>query len=143
MLETSWTKQDLALRKDIQTWSAAGAAGQLLAFSPALTAAYDAEAQQLIVAGQNRWSLAIAPPAQLTGLAVCGTHVVAAGGVDRADPLAGGRLWLLDRETGKIQSSLTLPAEPVFDGLTVAQGAVLVATQDGGLHCFASSRDEE
>ena len=63
-------------------------------------------------------------------------HVLVAGGKDRSDDSAGGVVWLLDRDSGKVQSELSLPTAVTFDGLAVAHGKVFVSTRDGRLTAF-------
>ncbi len=137
LLEASWTRHDLALRKEIQTWTRGDVAGQLLAFGDGATVAYRAEQNVVKHEGECEWSHEFAAPSQVTALALTRNRVAVGVGDRRSDPLAGGRLNLLDRITGKSIRALDLPAEPVFDGLSIAHGKVFVATQDGQLHCFA------
>jgi len=46
---------------------------------------------------------------------------------------SGSSLWIVDTETGEKSAEVKLPAAPVFDGLSVADGAVLVSLRDGKL----------
>ncbi len=141
LLEASWTKHDLALRKVIQTWTAAGAEGQLLAFSPSSCAAYDAESQVVELNGDHPIKLTIAHPQQVTGLVLASSHLIVAGGSDRTNTLAGGFLHTIDLQSGLPAQKIDLPAEPVFDGVAVARGFILVATQDGQLHACRAQPD--
>lgn len=136
LLEASWTKHDLATRKDIQTWTANGQSGQIMAFSPGASVVYEAEEHQLDFRGDRSWSVKINEPAQLTSLALTPRQIVAAGGSDRADVNATGWLRVLDAEQGRELCSVSLLAEPVFDGIALADGRIFIATQDGQLHCF-------
>ncbi len=140
LLESSWTKHDLALRKEIQTWAAAGTEGQLLAFSPATTAAYDAEARVVKLNRDTQTKFSIAEPQQVTALVLTGNQLILAGGMDRADTHAGGFLRTVDLQSGQMVQELKLPAESVFDGLAIARGRIFVATQDGQLHVFGATR---
>jgi len=148
LLEASWTKHDLALRKEIQTWTASGAEGQLLAFSPSTSAAYDAESQVVEFKGDRGNTpvkLTVAAPQQVTGLVVTSSHLIVAGGIDRTNALAGGFLQTVDLQSGQVVQKIDLPAEPVFDGVAVARGILFVATQDGKLHAIRAQpeRDQE
>ena len=136
LLESSWTRHDLALRKDMQTWTVGGASGQLLAFTATDAVSYDAQSRQLSYDGRTDWSLELEDAAQVTAIALTGSHVVVGCAKDRQAPMAGGVLWLLDRQTGRMTFSAELPTEPVLDGIAVAHGHVLITTQDGQLHCF-------
>jgi outer membrane protein assembly factor BamB len=136
LLEASWTKHELASRKQMQTWTAGKSSGQILAFSGKEAVAYDGESRTISFRGKSKWSREIPSPAQVTALALTSRHVVAAGGTDRSRDDAGGTLWLLDRETGKIRHEQPLPSAAAFDGLAVAHGQVFVSTSDGHLRCF-------
>ncbi|MEW4486486.1 PQQ-binding-like beta-propeller repeat protein [Thalassoglobus sp. JC818] len=138
LLEASWTKHDLALRKEIQTWSARGASGQLLAWSPTTTASFNAESNVLKIVGEATHELEIERPNQLTALAMTDHYLIAAGGLDRADDTRGGFVRLIDLASGEIKSELELSAEPVFDGLALGGSCIYVATQDGKLLCIGA-----
>lgn len=138
LLEASWTAHELALRKEIQTWTAGGASGQLLAFSPTVDVSYHAATRTIQSSGACEWSYEIAAAGQVAAIVLTQSHVVAAAAKDRTRPNAGGVLMLLDASTGSIDFSAELPESPAFDGLTVAGECVYVATQDGQLHCFAT-----
>ena len=59
------------------------------------------------------------------------------------DPLAalegraGGKLLVVDPDTGKILHEYDLPSPPVFDGLIAAYGRLYLATREGKLLCLA------
>ncbi len=136
LLEASWLKHDLALRKDIQTWTAKGVAGQLLAFSEHATVRYDAVSRTLGFQGQTTWNRSVPKPAQVTSLVLTKSHVVAAGSHDRQAQLSKGILWLLDKQDGADKQAIELPAEVVFDGLAASRSQVFVSSQNGHLYCF-------
>ena len=138
LLEASWTKHDLATRKEIQTWRIKDTGGQLLAFSPRAVVSYNAETKSLTCNGEHEWTIEVAAPSQLTSLAITDQQVVVAGGKDRTDVMAGGWMKVLDMKSGTEYFSTELPAESVFDGISLAQGRIFVSTQDGQLHCFDS-----
>ena len=141
LLEASWTKHDLALRKDIQTWTAEDISGQLLAFSPSASAAYSAEAAQVLLSGDEHEHLPIAAPRQVTGMAITDELLVVAGGVDRGDALRSGFLQVVDLASGDVTREAALTAEAVFDGVALANRQIFVSTQDGRLSCFSTSSD--
>ena len=140
LLEASWLKHDLALRKNIQTWTAKDVAGQLLAFSRDETVRYEAESRTLTFKGQTTWNHSVPKPAQVTSLILTKSHVVAAGSRDRQAQLAEGILWLLDEQDGAVNKAIELPAEVVFDGLAASRNQVFVSSQNGHLYCFGSKK---
>ena len=83
LLEASWVKHDLALRKNIQTWTAGDVAGQLLAFSGRESVRYEAPSRTLAFQGKTPWQRAVPKPAQVTALVLTGSHVVVGGSRDR------------------------------------------------------------
>ncbi len=141
LLESSWTKIGLGIRirsgRTMQFWRARGQRGQLLAFDDEDIAVYDHfESTSVTFNGSSEWSYEIESPVQVTALAMTADHVLVAGGKDRNDDSAGGAVWLLDRDSGKVQSELSLPSAVTFDGLAVAHGKVFVSTRDGRLTAF-------
>jgi outer membrane protein assembly factor BamB len=48
----------------------------------------------------------------------------------------GAKMWAVNVETGEQSSGLELTSPPVWDGITIAQGRVVVATVDGRVQCF-------
>jgi hypothetical protein len=142
LLESSWTKHDLALRKDLQTWSAQGVTGQLVAFSAEHTVCYNAEGRQLELVDRTRSSavatIPIEVPEQVTAVALTREFAIIGGGRDRADTSAGGFLRLVDLKTARVVESLELPAEVVFDGISIAHDEIFVATHAGQLHCIST-----
>ena len=51
----------------------------------------------------------------------------------------GARLWVLDKRSGRKTADYPLDSPPVFDGMIVAGGRVLLATTDGRLQCWAAN----
>ncbi len=139
LLEASWTKHDLALRKEIQTWTAQDTSGQLLAFAPGVSAAYNWEAKHVLVHGDENEHLPVRAPRQVTGMAITEELLVVAGGLDRSNSLRGGFLQVVDLASGKVTTEEKLSAEAVFDGVALANKRIFVSTQDGNLHCFSTS----
>ena len=136
LLEASWLKHDLAWRKGIQTWTANGASGQLLAFSRNASVSYEGEKQTLAFKGKTEWKRTVPKPAQITSLVLTKSHVVAAGSSDRKAQLAKGILWLLNKKDGAVKKAIELPGEAVLDALAVSRGRVFVSCQNGRLYCF-------
>jgi outer membrane protein assembly factor BamB len=54
----------------------------------------------------------------------------------------GGVLWALSKADGGLQKRYALDTIPVFDGLAVAQGNLLVSTVDGRLLCLAGGTSQ-
>ncbi|MDP6119128.1 MAG: hypothetical protein QF437_06570 [Planctomycetota bacterium] len=48
----------------------------------------------------------------------------------------GGSLWLIDTATGDRKATVELAAPPVFDGMIVANGQVLISQMNKTLVCF-------
>ncbi len=55
---------------------------------------------------------------------------------DALDGKKGGILWLVSTENGKMATDFKLESPPVWDGMSVAQGRLYVATVDGKVHCY-------
>ncbi|MFN3193032.1 MAG: PQQ-binding-like beta-propeller repeat protein [Aureliella sp.] len=139
LLEASWTKHDLALRKDIQTWKASGSTGQLIAFGKDFRAAFDAESHLLTIDGQEHHEFKLPAGEQITSLVLTPEHAFVAGGLQRSDVHAGGFLRIIELASGNVVSENTLASEAVLDGLSLAANRILVATQDGKLSCFEAT----
>jgi hypothetical protein len=54
----------------------------------------------------------------------------------------GGVLWALSKADGGLQKRYALDTIPVFDGLAVAQGNLLVSTVDGRLLCLSGGTSQ-
>jgi len=133
-LEASWSKHDLALRKDIQTWTAQGVSGQLLAFNDLCKASYHAESNSIVMESESRKNaIEIAEGAQVTALALTNSHLIYAGGKNRSDEFGGGFVKVFDLESMKTIASKDLKSEVVLDGISISGGHILVASQDGFL----------
>ncbi len=48
----------------------------------------------------------------------------------------GAKMWLVNKDTGKMQSEFILKSPPVWDGMAIAQGRLYVATVDGKVACY-------
>ncbi|MCR9201649.1 MAG: PQQ-binding-like beta-propeller repeat protein [Planctomycetaceae bacterium] len=139
LLESSWRKHDLAIRKNIQTWTAQGMAGQLLVWSPHAQAAFDAETGALTIRHatvDEPRQLQLSPQEQITAMAITPEVLIIAGGTDRTDAGQPGFLRLIDLRTGHIRHSERLPAEAGFDSLAVADGRLFVCAQNGTILSF-------
>lgn len=145
LLEASWTRIPLGLRKGIQTWSHGKTTGQLLAFAPGSVWGYDTNStgktirksdDVVFATGAKSWKVQLPSPLQGEALIAAGNQVIVAGVKDRDHRDQGGFLRILAASDGKLLLELPLPAAPVYDGLAAARGQLYVATEDGQLHCF-------
>jgi outer membrane protein assembly factor BamB len=57
------------------------------------------------------------------------------------DGKRGASLWAVSTESGKMGSELKLKSPPVWDGMSVAQGRLYVATVDGKVICFGKAKN--
>jgi hypothetical protein len=55
----------------------------------------------------------------------------------------GGILLTVDATTGETRAEYPLGSPPVFDGLIVANGRVLIATIDGRILAFESQQNRQ
>ena len=133
LLEASWTRHDLANRKDIQTWTARGVSGQLLAFGPHAVASWNAENAELSLNAKEQFTYSLQGNEQITAMAMGNNYLVVAGSKDRSQPTKGGFLRSINIGTGQIDDDLDLPVEPIFDGLSLTERGILVSLIDGKL----------
>jgi len=93
-----------------------------------------------------RWSVQV--PIRATAMLLAGKTLFVAGPPDTLDPddpwaafegRKGGRLWVLSTADGKRLLQYALPGPPVANGMAAAAGRLLIAAQDGKLHCFAAA----
>ncbi len=86
-------------------------------------------------------------PVRVTGLVRAANRLLVAGPpdvVDPKDPYAawegrlGGRLLVLDAQTGDVLAEHKLPAPPVWDGLAVVRGKVVASLQNGQVVCLTA-----
>ncbi len=89
-------------------------------------------------------------PIRIRAMALAGKHLVVAGPpdiVDPEDPMGafegrkGAVLRVYDAEKGERLQQKKLTSSPVFDGLIVASGKVLLSTVDGKLLCFGTEEN--
>jgi outer membrane protein assembly factor BamB len=145
LLESSWTRIEMALRKRIHDWTLGDARGQLLAFSRGETFGYkwteDGSSKtlpsMLFASGKNRWSVELPDTGQIEALIITRDALFAAGPRDRLNrKQKGGVLLSVSKTQGRSLGEIPLPAPAVFDGLAAAYGRLYVATEDGKLLCF-------
>jgi hypothetical protein len=87
-------------------------------------------------------------PLRIRAMLLAGDRLFAAGTPDIVDPKdpsaafegrAGASLQAFSTKDGSRLSSITLPSEPAFDGLSAAGGKLFLVTKDGKLICFGDS----
>ena len=146
LLEASWTRTPLGLRKGIQTWTYGDAAGQLLAFSDGQAYGYVTASGKsgrtggddtLFAQGGKEWKSTVPGPLQVEAMSATKSHLLAAGPRDRGNRRKGGGfLRSITLADGGTAAEVRLAAPPIYDGLAVAHGRVYLATEDGQLICF-------
>lgn len=134
LLEAAWTKMDLALRKEIQSWTARGVAAQLLSFDDVDTFGYQQAAGEhgVLLATKGNWQRVIGPPAQIHAMAA-GANLIAIAGAKKRFGKSTGFLTLIDRHTGEEKLSEPLESPPVFDGLALTSNEIVVSLASGTL----------
>ncbi len=147
LLEASWTRIPLGLRKDVQTWTYGGARGQLLAWSPARVFGYDTHSSgrsprksdddALFADGPKGWKAELPAPMQVEAMILAGDVLWSAGALDRERRRAGGG-FLRGLSEGRSLQEIRLEAPPAYDGLAAAYGRLFLATEDGFLVCLGS-----
>ena len=152
LLESSWTRIEMALRKRIHDWTHGDAFGQLLVFSRGETFGYkwteDGSAKTLpgvlFASGKSRWSVEVPDPVQIEALILTRDALFAAGPRDRLNrEQKGGVLLSISKARGRSLGEIPLPAPAVYDGLAAAYGRLYVATEDGTLLCFEGSNSAD
>jgi outer membrane protein assembly factor BamB len=132
-LDKSWSHPRFAKlpapRADALAWDARHAAGFCQDFGTG--------GNRLVLTGLEGapvWDVPLDPPAQARAVALLLARDLVCVGfeVGRA-----GRIELRDRESGQVRQRLELPAPPVWDGLSAADGNLLVALESGEIHCFS------
>ena len=151
MLEATWTRLPLALRKNIHDLSYRGVHAQLLAFSPESIFGYQLTQDRktrmfssVLSVKRNSQLLTTKIPTSKRLLALISTErsLVAAGTKSTSGGEFGKKgaphnvLSFLSPDDLQSISEVTLPASPVYNGLAAAQGRLYVCTDDGVIHCF-------
>jgi outer membrane protein assembly factor BamB len=165
MLEATWTRLPLALRKNIHTLAYKGVHAQMLAFSPDSVFGYhivmdrDTRRHTGTLFGKGSadgWEKEVPMETRLLALVSTGDRLFAAGTADRAveveveksEEKAVSRtehhniLWSLPAQIGdesaidEVTNELELPAAPVYNGLAAAHGRLYVVTDDGEVLCY-------
>jgi outer membrane protein assembly factor BamB len=84
--------------------------------------------------GAVKWKLDDAIKQQMMGVVLAGETAYLAG--SPLDPKEKGELWVLSMADGKKLQTLPLEGNPVYDGMSAANGRLYVSTEDGRLMCF-------
>ncbi len=132
-------------------WGVREAAGSFYLFaqkrraSTEDTAAPDFRRVAAVGAPRFEWKLPL--PFRPRAMASAGGTIIVAGApgvppdgssatADRGD----ARLWIVSAQDGEKIAAQALASPPVWDGLSVAHGRVLLATEDGDLQCLGRRR---
>ncbi len=137
LLETSWTRMSLALRKNIHDWTYSGTTGHLLSFTESDIIGYRSTwtAGELFSTGDNNWKMPTEQPLQVEAMIAGSNAVAVAGPVDRNDD-AAGFVRILAEADGTSMVEFPLPSPPIVDGLAAASGRIYVSTRAGTLICL-------
>jgi hypothetical protein len=55
----------------------------------------------------------------------------------------GGSLWAVSRETGDLLAHVDLDVPPIFDGMIVIDGKLLLSLMDGRVVCYGAEDEKE
>ena len=97
-------------------------------------------------AGEEAWSVTI--PVRVRAMVLADKTLFIAGPpdvLDPKDPLGtfegrkGSELWAVSTTDGKRLGQLSLPSEPVFDGMVAAGGRLFLSTTDGKVLCLGAA----
>jgi outer membrane protein assembly factor BamB len=146
LLEASWTRLPLGLRKGIQSWTYGKTSGQLLAWSPDRLVGYDTHSSGrtvrksdddvLFSEGEKGWKAALTSPMQVEAMILAGDRVWMAGPVDRLHRRTGGFLRGVALSDGRTAEEIRLGSPPVYDGLAASGGRLFMSSEDGSVACF-------
>lgn len=139
LLETSWTRMSLALRKGIHDWSYSGTTGHLLSFTDSDIIGFRSTwtAGELFSTGDNKWSVPTQQPLQVEAL-VAGSNAVAVAGPINRDDNSAGFVRIVAASDGASIDEFRVPSPPVVDGLAAASGRIYVSTRAGTLTCLGN-----
>ena len=88
--------------------------------------------------GKELWTVSIPDDFQIESLVLAGNRLYAAGPVDRFRRKAGGKVWILSADDGRLLEEKAIGTRPVSEGLAVAGGRLYVSLEDGRLLCFGT-----
>jgi hypothetical protein len=99
--------------------------------------------------GKSTWAQRV--PIRGRAMAVTRQQLCVAGPPDEVDPedplaafegRAGGVLRVVDKSNGRTINEYKLAAPPVFNGIAVADGRLVLTLEDGSVACFGSRTGE-
>jgi hypothetical protein len=151
LLNDAWYQRPIAMRKNLQLWTADEEAGQMLVFNDQAACTFRACTS---VAGGNgkmsgyallsgkgergqEWTVKLPLGVRVHAMALTPQRLYVAGLLsDQKDPPATYAVRIYSLEDGKLQGQAALDSPPVHDGLVIAGGRVYVATEGGKLICL-------
>ena len=153
LLNNAWYKRPIAMRKNLQLWSAGGdKSGQMISFSKSATCGFracnrvsggngkmsgDATLFAIPENGKSgdRWSINLPNTTRLRGMAIADKRVYVAGRFATGDALWNAvRCYAL--ADGKLLDEYAVDSPLIHDGLAVAGDRLYVSTQGGKLICL-------
>lgn len=157
LLETSWTRLDMGLRKGQLTWTWGNAEGEIMAYTEDASYAFQIDAGGLDSRGRQvmwrspvsggggvieargadadapAWKLSLPPPAQVEAMITTKEALYISGPVDRFDPGGSGFLSIISHDQGSEISRIGLASAPVHDGIAAANESIFAVLRDGSI----------
>lgn len=154
LLDTSWTRIEVALRKAISTWNYSDIIeGEMIAANGDTAFAFQIETGDRMfnvprTSGGGHikarrhgddnylWQIDLAAPQQVEAILASNGGLWVAGPEDRDNPAESGFLTLLDVRDGSEMARLQFDAPVVHDGLAAANGKLFAVLRSGEIHCL-------
>jgi outer membrane protein assembly factor BamB len=154
LLNDGWYKRPIALRKNLQLWSAGeGRSGQMLAFNPSVTCGFRAPkvnggdgtlsgdatlfADVRNAPDRKGWSIAMATPSRLKGMVLTRERLYVAGRFDDGET-ASNVVRAYSAADGSLLGEHAVGEVLVHDCLAVAADKLYLTTQSGKLICLGA-----
>jgi outer membrane protein assembly factor BamB len=122
--------------KGTMNWRYENATGELLAFTPDLTAAFTFKSNSIHVKSSAGKPVNISPRTIPCSMIVSGSKVVIAG----TDEDGKKGCLQIYSSAGALLQEIAIPGNPMYDGLAVAHGRLFVSMKDGRLLCFGAKQ---
>ncbi len=157
LLETSWTRLDMGLRKGQLSWTWGDIEGEMLAFTDHTAYAFHIDAGGLDNRGRQRmwrspvssggglvhariadadkpeWSVELPVPMQIEAMLATPEALFISGPNDRAAPESCGFMSVISHDKGNELSKIILSTAPVHDGIAAANGNIVTVLRDGSV----------
>ncbi len=153
LLNDDWYKRPLALRKNLQQWSASSGSGQLLSFNEEWVCGFIGASRvnggdgsisghatlfaKPLSGDGKAWSLNLPLGTQVKGMVLADKSLLIAGRLDGYDEKSNA-LRTLSVADGKLVAQQSVPGPLVHECLTVARNKVYVSTQGGKFICLGN-----